>query len=128
MSSSTRVYDRAVVNVRVRTREDVGEDCGVCLAPFCEDDACYKTCVQTTCCLQGMCAGFAAKLVTRCTCTDECRQIVFPCPFCRSIARITAFDAFIGTKRACKACKAVEAADAATVPAVPAVPLSPVAE
>ena len=112
MQASSRAYNR-FINVRVRTREDVGDECGVCLATFCDDEVCNKTAIQTTCCGQGICAACVSKLATRCTCTDECSQIIYMCPFCRTIARSSALDVFLGTKRPCKACKAAHDQDIA---------------
>lgn len=112
MSTATTRFFNGFVDVRVRTREDIGDECGVCLSAFCEVEQCNKSGVETTCCLQGICTACVAKLAMRCSCAPDCRQIIFTCPFCRSMSRASALDVFLGTKKTCKSCK--ENADTTT--------------
>ncbi len=105
MSAATTRFFNGFVDVRVRTREDVGDECGVCLSAFCDSEQCNKSAVETSCCLQGICAACFSTLATRCSCAPVCRQIIFTCPFCRAMSRASALDVFLGIKKTCKSCK-----------------------
>ena len=80
-------------------------------------------CVQTSCCLQFFCASCVTKISQKCNCESDCKNVVFICPFCRSISKTETVALFVGNKRPCKKCKdsdkpvepspAAEATDAA---------------
>ena len=101
--NSTFVKNNMLVNVRVRTNEE--DECGVCLTPWCQNDVCGKSMSRTSCCYQGICSACVVKLSVVCGCHESCNQIVFLCPFCRSISRTEPKTIFVGHKRPCKACK-----------------------
>ncbi len=101
--STSRRYESAIVNVRVRTRGS--DECGVCLCDLCADDACEKTAAETTCCFHAMCCACVAKLVSVCACHPGCKELVFTCPFCRRMSRADAVTMFMSTKGRCDTCQ-----------------------
>ncbi|AGE53597.1 hypothetical protein ATCVGM07011_614L [Acanthocystis turfacea Chlorella virus GM0701.1] len=103
--SRSHRYSSAFVNVRVRTSDDYGEECPVCMRTWCQEDACNRTCVQTSCCLQFFCASCVTKISQKCNCESDCKNVVFICPFCRSISKTETVALFVGNKRVCKKCK-----------------------
>ena len=103
--SRTRRYNSAFVNVRVRTEEDMGDECGICLRPWCADDVCSRTSSQTNCCLQFICSSCTVKISLRCTCENDCPNVIYICPFCRNISKAEPVTLFLGAKRACKKCR-----------------------
>lgn len=103
--SRTRRYNSAFVNVRVRTQEDFGDECPICLRTWCSEDACNRTMVQTNCCFQFLCAACATKISMICRCEDDCPNIVYICPFCRNITKTVSSTLFVGAKRPCKKCR-----------------------
>lgn len=105
VSNTRRYTGNTFVNVRVRTDEEIGNECGVCMYAWCEDDSCGKSIVQTSCCFQGMCASCVVKMSMRCKCTDDCDQVVFICPYCKTLSRADSRTIFLGYKRTCKKCR-----------------------
>lgn len=103
--SRSHRYNSAFVNVRVRTSDDYGEDCPVCMRSWCADDACNRTCIQTACCFQFFCANCVTKISQKCNCEEGCKNVVFICPFCRNISKTETVALFVGNKRPCKKCK-----------------------
>ena len=103
--ANTRRYNNTFVNVRVRTDEEIGSECGVCFYNWCEDDMCGKSIVQTSCCFQGLCASCVTKMSMRCKCTDDCDQVVFICPYCKTLSRADSRSIFLGHKKPCKKCR-----------------------
>jgi hypothetical protein len=103
--SNTRRYNSAFVNVRVRTTDDIGSECGICLKEWCEDDACNRTMTQTKCCIQGACSACITKISMICKCEDNCPNVIFICPFCRNLSKVEPVTLFLGTKRPCKKCR-----------------------
>lgn len=103
--SRTRRYNSAFVNVRVRTEDDYGVECPICLRGWCADDACNRTNTQTNCCFQFMCAACASKISMICKCEEDCTAVIMICPFCRNISKTAASTLFASTKRPCKKCR-----------------------
>jgi hypothetical protein len=103
--SRSHRYSSAFVNVRVRTSDDYGEECPVCMRSWCHEDACNRTCIQTSCCLQFFCANCVTKISQKCNCESDCKNVVFICPFCRNISKTETVALFVGNKRPCKKCK-----------------------
>lgn len=103
--SRSHRYSSAFVNVRVRTEDDYGKECPICMRGWCVDDMCERSCIQTRCCLQFACSKCIIKISQRCACEDDCKQVVFMCPFCRSISKTESIALFLSTKRTCKKCK-----------------------
>ena len=103
--SRSHRYSSAFVNVRVRTSDDYGEECPVCMRVWCPEDACNRTCIQTNCCLQFFCANCVTKISQKCNCESDCKNVVFICPFCRNISKTETVALFVGNKRPCKKCK-----------------------
>ncbi len=103
--SRTRRYSSAFVNVRVRTADDYGSECPICLRDWCPDDACNRTMTQTNCCFQFMCAACANKISMICKCEEDCTAVILICPFCRNISKTASSTIFVGTKRPCKKCR-----------------------
>lgn len=103
--SRTRRYSSAFVNVRVRTAEDYGSECPICLRDWCSDDACNRTMTQTNCCFQFICAACANKISMICNCEEDCTAVILICPFCRNISKTASSTLFVGTKRPCKKCR-----------------------
>ena len=103
--SRTRRYSSAFVNVRVRTADDYGSECPICLRDWCPDDACNRTMTQTNCCFQFMCAACASKISMICKCEEDCTAVILICPFCRNISKTASSTLFVGTRRPCKKCR-----------------------
>ena len=103
--SRSHRYSSAFVNVRVRTSDDYGEECPVCMRVWCPEDVCNRTCIQTNCCLQFFCANCVTKISQKCNCESDCKNVVFICPFCRNISKTETVALFVGNKRPCKKCK-----------------------
>lgn len=103
--SRTRRYNSAFVNVRVRTEDDYGVECPICLRGWCADDVCNRTNTQTNCCFQFMCAACASKISMICKCEEDCTAVIMICPFCRNISKTAASTLFASTKRPCKKCR-----------------------
>jgi len=103
--SRTRRYSSAFVNVRVRTADDYGNECPICLREWCAEDVCNRTMTQTNCCFQFLCALCANKISMICKCEDECTAVIMICPFCRNISKTASSTLFVGTKRPCKKCR-----------------------
>jgi len=103
--SRSHRYSSAFVNVRVRTEDDYGTECPICMRTWCVDDACNRTMTQTGCCFQFLCASCVTKISQRCLCEDGCKNVVFICSFCRNISRTETVALFVGSKRPCKRCR-----------------------
>lgn len=103
--SRTRRYNSAFVNVRVRTEEDMGDECGICLRSWCMEDICCRTSSQTNCCFQFLCSSCTVKMSLRCTCDENCPNVIYICPFCRNISKSEPVTLFLGAKRVCKKCR-----------------------
>ena len=103
--SRSHRYNQAFVNVRVRTSDDYGEECPICMRGWCADDACNRSCIQTNCCFQFLCASCVTKISQRCRCEDGCKNVIFICSFCRNISKTETVALFVGSKRPCKKCK-----------------------
>lgn len=103
--SRTRRYSSAFVNVRVRTADDYGNECPICLRSWCADDICNRTMTQTNCCFQFLCAACANKISMICKCEEDCTAVIMICPFCRDISKTASATLFVGTKRPCKKCR-----------------------
>lgn len=103
--SRSHRYSSAFVNVRVRTSDDYGEECPVCMRGWCHDDVCNRTCIQASCCLQFVCASCVTKISQKCNCESDCKNVVFVCPFCRNISKTETVALFAGSKRPCQKCK-----------------------
>lgn len=110
--SRTRRYNSAFVNVRVRTEDDYGVECPICLRGWCADDTCNRTNTQTNCCFQFMCAACASKISMICKCEEDCTAVIMICPFCRNISKTAASTLFASTKRPCKKCRDADTAHA----------------
>lgn len=98
-------YSSAFVNVRVRTMDDYGAECPICMRNWCSEDACNRTCIQTNCCYQFLCASCVTKISQRCRCEDGCKNVIFICSFCRNISKTETVALFVGSKRPCKKCR-----------------------
>ena len=102
---------------------DDAEDstCYICAEAFCGSDECCRSLTHLTCCTQPICTGCMIKTAKRCTCKDECDQVIAFCPFCRMISPCEALDLFRGAClkpcRRCVAAAAEPAAEAAPGPA-----------
>lgn len=103
--SRTRRYNSAFVNVRVRTEDDYGVECSICLRGWCTADVCNRTNTQTNCCFQFMCAACASKISMICKCEEDCTAVIMICPFCRNISKTAASTLFASTRRPCKKCR-----------------------
>jgi hypothetical protein len=103
--SRSHRYNSAFVNVRVRTSDDFGDECPICMRGWCADDMCSRTMIQTNCCFQFLCANCVTKLSQICKCEDSCNNVVFICSFCRNISKTEPVALLVGNKRHCKKCK-----------------------
>ena len=95
------------VSIPLRYFDDTPEkiDCPICAHVMCPDDECGLTSATLTCCDQAVCAGCFVKILKRCRCTAECKEIVGTCPFCREMCRSTAMPIFLARKSPCRGCK-----------------------
>ena len=121
--SRTRRYSSAFVNVRVRTEDDYGSECPICLRDWCSEDMCNRTITQTNCCFQCLCAACASKISMICNCEEGCTAVILICPFCRNISKTASSTLFVGTKRPCKKCREHDASTHETEPEEPEEPV-----
>lgn len=97
--------------------EDVATDCHICAEPFCKQDECCRALTHLSCCTQPICCGCLVRTAKRCTCRDDCDQVIAFCPFCRMIGPCDALDLFRGAcVKPCRACAAKDDAPAAPPP------------
>lgn len=83
---------------------DDEEACIICRHMFCSQETCARTATTLHCCTQALCCACAIKVAKRCTCNDDCEEVIAICPFCREIARLSALEVFLGSRPACRAC------------------------
>ena len=92
------------------------EACYICAENFCNNADCCRSLTHLTCCTQPICCGCMVKTAKRCTCREDCDQVIAYCPFCRMISPCDALDLFRGAcLKPCREC--ADSSDAAAAPA-----------
>lgn len=97
--------------------DEVAEDvtCTICRESLCPSFTCGRSQMQLKCCDGPMCCKCACELAKRCTCDDECENIIVFCPYCRNVSKLDPMDLFLGMnskiKTPCKTCESMENAD-----------------
>lgn len=86
------------------TTDDV-DDCAICLHSLCPEERCSHTSTVLTCCDQSICCGCFVKLLKKCKCTLECKEVVGICPFCRDMCRADVSSVFMARHSACRDCR-----------------------
>lgn len=81
------------------------DDCAICLYAMCPDDVCSHTSTSLTCCDQMICCGCFVKLLRKCKCSLECKEVVGICPFCRDMCRADVSSVFTARQSACRGCR-----------------------
>lgn len=97
----------ASITLNLAHHSEGGDDedaCMICRQMFCAQEECNRTTTTLHCCSQALCCACAVKVAKRCTCNDDCEEVIAMCPFCREIARLSALEVFLGGRKLCKAC------------------------
>lgn len=97
--------------------DDDSGTCYICANSFCAAQECCRSLTHLACCTQTMCCACVMRQAQRCTCNDDCEEIIAWCPFCRKVSPVQALDIFLGASKTCKACVAKD--DAAAPPPAP---------
>ena len=79
-------------------------ECPICCHEFCSEETCCRTETHQNCCDQPICCSCLQRQLRRCTCSDECNQIITICAYCREITPVTALEVFLGHKPPCAGC------------------------
>jgi hypothetical protein len=102
--------NEAIIEVSIPMRyfdgdDDQPQECAICIHPMCPEDRCSHTATILTCCEQAICCGCFVKLLKRCKCTPDCREVVGVCPFCRDMCRADVSSVFLARHQACRGCR-----------------------
>lgn len=112
--TTRRARANAVLEVELPTiTDDINIECPICYHGFCSDDKCCRTQTNLECCDGEICCGCLFKLVRRCTCMDDCSQVITFCTYCRGLSPVTALDVLLGTREVCDLCLDAEDKEAA---------------
>lgn len=83
-------------------------DCPICAHRMCPFGKCCLIPVKLSCCEQLVCSACFYKLLARCRCREECREVVGTCPFCREMCRADVVSVFLAKRPACRECRQKE--------------------
>lgn len=105
MSTTRRARANAVFEMEIPSAsDDESFECPICYQGFCTEETCCRTQTNLVCCDSPICCYCLLKLAKRCTCNDDCSQVIVICSYCRELASVTALDMYLGTKQVCEMC------------------------